>query len=76
MCLPECSIVPRSVSAFVIDPKALITTGITLTFVAEHPQILNISTFGSAYSVILPTSLSVMFLSTGIASSILRHSPF
>ena len=50
----------KYVSFFGIDPKAPITMGITLTFAAEHPHILDISTFSSAYFVIFTTSLSAM----------------
>ena len=63
-------------SCFGIGPNAPITTGITLTFASEHPHILDISTFSSAYFVIFSTSLSAIFLSAGIATSIMRHSPF
>ena len=66
----------KYVSFFGIDPNAPITMGTTLTFAAEHPHILDISTFSSAYLVIFSTSLSAIFLSAGIATSIMRHSPF
>ena len=66
----------KYVSFFGIDLNAPITMGTTLNFAAEHLHILGISIFSLAYLVIFSTSLSAIFLSSDIATSIMRHSPF